>query len=137
MPIISYFTASTTLEGAGGDIQRADEVLEEAVDSVDQFQEMSPGAGIFVDPMGAPTGSPQPQSARAEMDSAAKDMRMVALRCQDMPEVTRETRLLRKTVSDGAKNIMSGLDSSSSQCHQELLDILDDGESSLVAGNCR
>ena len=70
---------------------------------------------------------------QTEIDSTAKDMRMVALRCQDMPEVTRETRLIRKTVSDGAKNIMSGLDSSQSECQKQLLDILDDGESSLVA----
>jgi len=83
---------------------------------------------IFVD-----TPIDEVSTRQTEMDSAAKDMRMVALRCQDMPEVTRETRLIRKTVSDGAKNIMSGLDSSQSECQKQLLDILDDGESSLVA----
>ena len=137
MPILQYLT--NALEGA--DVER---IGEEVVEPFDQSQETSHGthgADIFVDIGEASTESaqsaPSTQASRqTEMDSAAKDMRMVALRCQDMPEVTRETRLLRKTVSDGAKSIMSGLDSSSSQCHQQLLDILDDGESNLVAAHC-
>ena len=140
MPILQYLT--NALEG-GADIERiGEEVVEEPLD---QSQETSHGANgthgadIFVDigEASTETAAPSTQASRqTEMDSAAKDMRMVALRCQDMPEVTRETRLLRKTVSDGAKSIMSGLDSSSSQCHQQLLDILDDGESNLVAAHC-
>ena len=144
MPILQYLT--NALEG-GADVERiGEEVVEEPLD---QRQETSHGvhgahgahgADIFVDigEASTETAAPSTQASRqTEMDSAAKDMRMVALRCQDMPEVTRETRLLRKTVSDGAKSIMSGLDSSSSQCHQQLLDILDDGESNLVAGHGR
>ena len=76
-------------------------------------------------------------SARNEMDLVGTGMRTLALKCKDMPEVSRETRLLRKAVSDRAKSIMSGLDSSASECQKNLLDILDAGESNLAAGQWR
>lgn len=65
---------------------------------------------------------------KTEMELAATDVRTLALRCKDMPEVNTEARLLRRTVSDGAKSIMSGLDSSASECQKNLLEILDAGE---------
>ena len=76
---------------------------------------------------------PSNPSRQNEMELAANEMQTVGLRCSDMPEASRETRLLRKTVSDGAKNIMSGLDSSASECQMQLLEILNAGERHLAA----
>lgn len=112
----------------GADIQRfGDEVRPEEGQSEPLQETIKCDANMLID---IPVD--EVSTRQADMDVAAKDMRMVALRCKDMPEVNRETRLLRKAVSDGAKSIMSGLDSSASECQKQLLDILDAGESSPV-----
>ncbi|CAJ1404916.1 unnamed protein product [Effrenium voratum] len=75
--------------------------------------------------------SPEPASepnTAAEIGATAEGIRTLALRCSNMTEANKEALELGEKLRAGAKNIMTGLDSDASACHQQLLSVLDESE---------
>lgn len=134
MEMIMSLSASAIADGAdlqryGDDTAAGGEAIDTANQEIGKAVASAPDMLVEIPRDEVSTVS----TRKTEMELAATDVRTLALRCKDMPEVNREARLLRRTVSDGAKSIMSGLDSSASECQKNLLEILDAGESNLAA----
>ena len=131
--ILSMSSLSAAPIADGADLQRYGDDTAAGGETVGTANQETGKAVVSAPDMLVEIPLDEVSARKTEMDLAATHVRTLALRCKDMPEVNRETRLLRRTVSDGAKSIMSGLDSSASECQKNLLDILDAGESNLAA----
>eukprot|EP00437_Effrenium_voratum_P008494 CAMPEP_0181428434 /NCGR_PEP_ID=MMETSP1110-20121109/16677_1 /TAXON_ID=174948 /ORGANISM="Symbiodinium sp., Strain CCMP421" /LENGTH=999 /DNA_ID=CAMNT_0023551661 /DNA_START=57 /DNA_END=3056 /DNA_ORIENTATION=+ len=79
------------------------------------------------------TEAPRPASkaesrAAQEIGATTEGIRTLALRCSNLPAANKEALELGEKLREGAKNIMTGLNRDASECHQQLLSVLDESE---------